>query len=141
MGSLGNLFSGQVFLALDTSHTIIRHNWVALPMPPAVIDCLNLLGRHEPAILTFNNRQGRDIGDNNPQDADSVGILDDNSIIIHPAMEIPRVDMTMDPAEIARVDPDFDVEPTGVDMDADAWAMDTNVPVDNNDIAIDGLEL
>jgi hypothetical protein len=48
--------------------------------------------------------------------------------------------MTTDPAEIAGVDPDFDVEPTGVDMDTDACAMDTNVPVDDNAIAIDGLK-
>ncbi len=109
-------------------------------MPPKVIDCINLLGRRKPAMLTFTNRQGHDISDSNPQDADSVGILDDNSIIICPAVEIPGVDATTDPAEIAGVDPDFDVEPTVVDMDTDAWAMDTNVPVDNNTTTIDGLE-
>jgi hypothetical protein len=125
---------------LDTGHTIIRHQWVALPMPPAVINPVDLLGQREPAMLTFTNRHGRDIGDNNPQDTDSVGILDDDSIIIHPAVEIPGVDTTMDPAETAGVDPDFDVEPTGVDMDTNAWVMDTNVPVDNNAVAIDGLK-
>jgi hypothetical protein len=92
-------------------------------------------------MLTFTNWQDCDIGDSNPQDANSVGILDDNLIIIHPAMEIPGVDETTNPAvEIAAVDPDFDGEPTGVNMDTDAWAMDTNVPVDNNAIAIDGHE-
>jgi hypothetical protein len=80
------------------------------------------------------------ISDSNPQDANSVGILDDNLIIIHSAMEIPGVDATMVPVEIAGVDPDFDVEPTGVDMDTNAWAMDINVPVDNNAIVIDGLK-
>ncbi len=83
-------------------------------MPPAVIDCVNLLGWCKPAMLTFTDRQGHDIGDSNPQDANSVGILDDDLIIIHPAVEIPGVDMTTDPAEIAGVDPDFDVNPTGV---------------------------
>jgi hypothetical protein len=78
VGSLGNLSGGQVFLALDTGYTIIRHQWVTLPMAPAVIDCVNLLGWHEPAMLTFTDWQGGDIGDSNPQDADSVGILDDN---------------------------------------------------------------
>ncbi len=47
------------------------------------------------------------------------------------------MDTATDPAEIAGVDPDFDVEATGVDMDTDAWAMDTNVPVDNSSIAIE----
>jgi hypothetical protein len=120
VGSSGNLSSGRVFLALDTGHTIIRHQWVTLPMLPAVIDCVNLLGQHEPAILTFTNQHGQDIGDDNPQDANSVEILDDNFIIIHPAVEIPGVDTAMDPAETAGVDPDFDVGPTGVDMDTDA---------------------
>jgi hypothetical protein len=138
--SSGNLSSGQVFLALDTGHTIIRHQWVALPMPPTVIDRVNLLGQREPAMLTFTDPHSQDIGDNNPQNTDSVGFLDDNSIIIHPAVEIPGVDRTADPAETAGVDPDFDVKPIGVDMDTNAWAMDTNVPVDDNAVAIDGLE-
>jgi hypothetical protein len=55
-------------------------------------------------------------------------------------MEIPGVDITTDPTEIAGVDPDFDVKPTGVDMDTNAWAMDTDVLVDNNAIVINGLE-
>jgi hypothetical protein len=36
------------------------------------------------------------------------------------------------------VDPDFDVEPTGVDMGTNAWAMDTNILVDHNAIVIGG---
>jgi hypothetical protein len=117
MGSLGNLSGGQFFLALDRGHTTIRHQWVALPMPPMVIDCNRVLGQHKPAMLTFTDQHGQYIGDNNPQDADSVQILDDKSIIIHPVVEIPGVDTTTDPAETAGVDPDFDVKPTGVDMD------------------------
>ncbi len=63
-------------------------------------------------MLTFIDRQGRDIGDSNSQDTDSVGILDDNLIIIHPAIEIPGEDETMDPvAEIAGVDPDLMLSP------------------------------
>ncbi len=54
-------------------------------------------------------------------------------------MKIPGVDTTMDPAETTGVDPDFYVKPTGVDMDTDVWAMDTNIPIDNNAIRIDGL--
>ncbi len=83
VGSSGNLSGGQIFLALDTGHTIIWHQWVTLPMPPMVIDCNNLLGQRKPAMLIFTDRHGQDIGDNNPQDANSVGILDDNLIIIH----------------------------------------------------------
>ncbi len=48
------------------------------------------------------------------------------------------MDETANPAGNAGVDPDFDVKPTGVDMDTVAWAMNTNIPVDDNAIAIDG---
>jgi hypothetical protein len=51
------------FLALDTGHIITWHQWVVLPMPPAVIARVNLLGRAEPSILTFTDRHGRKIGD------------------------------------------------------------------------------
>ncbi len=91
-------------------------------------------------MLTFTDRQGHEIGDRNPQDANSVGISDYDSVIFYPAIDIPGVDKTTDPAEIARVDPDFDVDPTGVDMDTNTWAMDTNVPVKDNAIVIDGLK-
>ncbi len=91
-------------------------------------------------MLTFTNRQGPDSSDTNPQNANSVEIWVENLIIIHPVVEIPGVNETTDPAEIAGVDPYFDVEPTGVDMNTGAWAMETNVPVDNNSIRIDGLE-
>jgi hypothetical protein len=58
LDSSGNLSGGQLFLALDSGQTIVRHQWVVLPAPPAVIDCVNLLGEKEPSILTFTNRHG-----------------------------------------------------------------------------------
>jgi hypothetical protein len=67
LGSLGNLSGGQIFLALDTGHTIVRHQWVVLPMPPAVIARVTLIGKAEPSILTFTDRRGCEIGDH-PQD-------------------------------------------------------------------------
>ena len=63
LGSSGNLSGGQVFLALDTGHTIVWHQWVVLPMPPAVIARVNLLGKAEPSLFTFTDRHGREIGD------------------------------------------------------------------------------
>ncbi len=137
---MGNLSGGQVFLALDKGYRISRHQWVALLMPPAVIDRVNLLGQCKPTMLTFTNQHGRDNGDNNLQDTNSIGVLDDDLIIIHPVMEIPGVDMTTDPAKTAGVDPDFDVKPTGMDVDTNAWVMDTNVPVDDSTVAMNGLK-
>ncbi len=43
LGNSGNLSGGQMFLALDTGATVIRHQWVVLPMPSSVIDCVNLM--------------------------------------------------------------------------------------------------
>ncbi len=37
LGNSGNLSGGQMFLALDTGHTITQLQWVVLPMPSAVI--------------------------------------------------------------------------------------------------------
>jgi hypothetical protein len=99
---------------------------------PAVIERVNALGQHEPTILTFTDWQGCDIGERNPHDADPGGVMDDDSVIIYPAVKIPGVDETVNPAEIAGVDPDFIVEPTGVDMD-------TNVPIEDTAIVVNGL--
>jgi hypothetical protein len=68
-----------MFLALDTGHTINRYQWVLLPMPPAVITRVNLLGKNEPSILTFTNRHGREIGDH-AQDIEPGG-NDDDSVV------------------------------------------------------------
>jgi hypothetical protein len=38
LGNSGNLSGGQLFIALDSGQTIVRHQWVVLPVPPAVID-------------------------------------------------------------------------------------------------------
>ena len=79
LGNSGNLSGGQMFFALDTGHTITRHQWVLLPMPPAVIARVNLFGKDEPSILTFTDRHGREIGDH-PQDYEPSG-NDDDSVV------------------------------------------------------------
>jgi hypothetical protein len=118
LGNSGNLSGGQMFLALDTGHTITRHQWVVLPMPPAVIAQVNLLGIIEPSILTITNRHGWEIGDH-PQDFEPSGD-DDNSVGEHLRDEIPGVvPAPEDDAELPGVDTGFDAEPTGVEVDSD----------------------
>jgi hypothetical protein len=56
LGNSGNLSGGQLFLVLDRGQTIVRHQWVVLPVLPAVIDHVNVLGKNEPSILTFTNQ-------------------------------------------------------------------------------------
>jgi hypothetical protein len=79
-------------------------------MPLSVIDCINFLGWREPFILTFTNRHGQNIGDN-PQDADSAGNEDKDSVVKYPT-NTPGVASDSEIAELTGVDPDFAVEST-----------------------------
>jgi hypothetical protein len=123
LGNSGNLSSGQMFLALDTGATMIRHQWVVLPMPSSVIDCVNFIGWREPSILTFTNRHGQDIGEN-PQDTGLDGIEDLESVVADPTGNTG----VFDGNNIAGVDQDFAVEPTGVDIDE---AFEAYVPLEH----------
>ncbi len=117
LGNSGNLSGGKMFLALDTGHTITLHQWVVLPMTPAVIAQVNLLGNLEPSILTFTNRQGREIGDN-LQDFEPSGD-DDNSVVKHLTDEFPGVvSAPKDDAVLPGVDTDFDAKPIGVAVES-----------------------
>jgi hypothetical protein len=112
LGHLGNLSGGQIFLALDTGHTITWHQWVVvIPMPPAVIARVNLLGKAEPSILTFTDRHGREIGDY-PRDPEPVE-EDDALIVDHFDDVLPEVG-TQDDTEIPGVVTEPVAKPTGV---------------------------
>jgi hypothetical protein len=123
LGNSGNLSGGQLFFALDTGHSITRHQWVLLPMPSAVIARVNLFGKNEPSILTFTNRHGREIGDH-PQDYEPSG-NNDASVVTLISDVIPGVDPTPeDDAELPGVVTDFDAKPTGEEMDSDYVPLD-----------------
>ncbi len=132
MDNSGNLTGGQLFLALDTGVIVTKHQWVVLPMPLLVIDHVNILGWHEPSILTFTNRHGQNIGDNS-QDADSSWNEDEESIVEYPT-NTPGVALDTENAELTGVDPDFAVKPSGVEMDSEAQGY---VPEEHN--RVDGL--
>jgi hypothetical protein len=99
---------------------------MVLPMPPAVIARVTLIGKAEPSILTFTNRQGREIGDH-PKDFDPGGDADDGSAIEFMLDIFPGVDPAPEgDAELPGVDMDFDVEPTGVEVDSDYAHQELN---------------
>ena len=85
-----------------------------LPMPKAVIDRVNQIGKTEPSILTFTNRHGEDLGDTT-QDFDPE--KDDDKPL---ADEITGVEQTNDKP----TDTDLDGEPTGVDFDANPTGVE-----------------
>jgi hypothetical protein len=125
MGPSSNLSGGQRFLALDTGTLIVRNFWKELPMPLAVIDRVNVLGRTERSMLV-SNRLGRVIGNYTP--IENVAGEEDESIAndlyysISPAPAgMPGVSLVEEgnTDEIPGVDlPDVAVvnKPTGVDM-------------------------
>jgi hypothetical protein len=76
LGNSGNLSGGQLFLALGSGKTIVTHQWVVLPVLPAEIDCVNLLGKHEPSIFICTNWHDQDISDL-PQDFEPHADKDD----------------------------------------------------------------
>ncbi len=131
LGNSGNLSGGQIFLVLDTGHIITRHQWVVLPMPPAVIARVNLLGRAEPSILTFTDRHGREIGDypRGPKPIEN----DDDPVMEYIDNSIPAIDKQDDP-KIPGVEAEPTskptnkpiVEPTGVEVDCDHQELDFN---------------
>jgi hypothetical protein len=93
---------------------------VVLPVLPAVVDHVNVLGINEPSILTFTNQHGQDIGDL-AQDFEPHADEDDNSFVAHPNDKLPVVDVHSGDAELPGVDTDFDAKPTGVEVDTEAY--------------------
>ncbi len=63
MGPSGILSGVQCFLALDTCKLIARNCWKELPVPLAVINRVNVLGRTKWSLLVFTDHLGRVIGD------------------------------------------------------------------------------
>ncbi len=130
LGNSGNLSGGQLFLTLDSGQTIVRHQWVVLTVPPAVVDHVNLLGINEPSILTFTNRHGQDIGDL-AQDFEPRADAEDIFFVAHPNDKLPGVDMHSGDAELPGLDTDVDAKPTGVEVDTEAYG---DVPQEQNEV-------
>jgi hypothetical protein len=128
MGPSGNLSGGHRFLALDTGKMIVRNRWKELPMPTAVIDRVNLLGRAERSLLVFTDRQGQVIGDYAPTSVEQADVEEDESVVADLYSSIPPApDVTPGVSSIEEGSaddiPGVDVadvavlhEPTGVDM-------------------------
>ena len=120
IGNSGKLTGGQAFMASDTGEKITRFQWKEIPMPKAVIDRVNQIGKDEPSILTFTSRQGEEIGDTT-QDFDPVEVNDEPS-----ADEITGEEqINEEPTEA-----DFDHEPTGVDFGAEPTEVEVEADHD-----------
>jgi hypothetical protein len=141
LGNSGNLSGGQIFLALDTGHTITWHQWVVRPMPPAVIARVNLLGKVEPSILTFTDRHGRKIGDYprepKPVEDDDDPVMEyiDDAIPAIDAQDEPEIpEVWSEPTGKPTIKPI--VEPTEVEMDSDPQEINFDDGLGQQDEAI-----
>ena len=73
---------------------IVRNCRKELPMPTAVIDHVNVLGRAERSLLVFTDRQGRTIGDYAPTPVEQADSEEDESVVadlyssISPALDV-----------------------------------------------------
>jgi hypothetical protein len=103
---------------------------VVLPVPPAVIDHVNVLGINEPSILTFTIWHGQDIGDL-AQNFEPCADEDDNFFVAHPNDKLTGVDVHLGDAELPGVNTDFDTKPTGVEVDTEAYG---DVPQEQNKV-------
>jgi hypothetical protein len=129
-------------MALSTGKKITRYNWDEIPTPNAVIDRVNKLGRDQPGQLTFTDRHGNLIGDNETpgvvpeypptltdeeQDKDNYveipGVEDDVGI---PGVDAGTEQGTQDP-QILEID-----DPNNVQVDPPHIKQDTNVFPDND---------
>ena len=63
LGPLPTSTTGYVFMALDTVKIIIHSQFKEIPMTESVISHVNQLGSSEPAMLTWTNCRGENIGD------------------------------------------------------------------------------
>ena len=76
---IGNLQGGFKFINLKTGRAITRHSWDRIPITDTVIKRVNELGKGEPELFTFTNRQGNLIGDVDVSEShDPAGVEDGN---------------------------------------------------------------
>ena len=59
LGPSSSVQCGHKFFTLDTGKVVTRYSWTVIPMPSAVINRVNELGKEEPMQLTFEDRKKR----------------------------------------------------------------------------------
>jgi hypothetical protein len=129
LGPSGNIQGGFKFMALDTGKKITRRSWDVIPMPDIVIERVNTLGADQPEQMTFTDRHGRIIGDND----DMTNPINDDFNLIENDVDIPGVDID----EIPGVDI---AEITGVDMDNETYAGNDSAPPNADNVDSDNLD-
>ena len=79
----GNTQGGYYLYSLSTGKVLNRNHWTALPMPNEVIDRVHVLARRAAADLTFADRDGAIIpndNDNDDEDHDPDYVPDENAM-------------------------------------------------------------
>jgi hypothetical protein len=121
LGPSGNIQGGFKFMTVDTGKKITRRSWDVIPIPDLVIERVNTLGADQPEQMTFTDRHGRIIGDND----DMTNPINDDFNLIQNDVDIPGVDI----AEIP-----------GVDMDNVMYAGNDSAPPNADNVESDHLD-
>ena len=127
LGPSGNVQGGYRFMALNTGQKITRYSWTEVPMPDTVIARVNQLGADQPEHLTFTDRHGNLIGDN-----ETPGVVPEYP----PEEEDPD-----DPIEIPGVADDVGIpgvdvgtqDPQAIDIDPNTTVQDDPPPIEPED--------
>jgi hypothetical protein len=109
-------------MALGTGKEITRRSWDVIPMLDIVIERVNTLGADQPEQMTFTDRHGSIIGDND----DMTNPNNDDFNLIEDDVDIPGVDI----AEIP-----------GVDMDNATYAENDSAPPNAENDESDDLDI
>jgi hypothetical protein len=123
----GNAQGGYYLFSLSTGRVLNRNHWTSLPMPQEVIDRVHVLARRSHAALTFADRDGIVIPDEDDDDDNDGDYEPDEP---DPESEDEGTDASDDDndddanndADIAPIDPDYDI----------AGVFDDNAGVDDN---------
>ena len=118
LGPSKNRQGGQLFYSLNSTYVIMRHSWDVIPMPSAVIDCINALGKDQPSLLTFYDRHRIEISD---ADADAhvadtttykiLGVLSVDAPITGVDAEEPNVAEETNPETLTPLHDDVHIKP------------------------------
>ncbi len=104
VGPASNWQGGHLFMSLNTGRIVSRRSWTVIPMPQTVIDKVNSMASNQPKLLTFLDRNGAEIQDDEP-------------IITPPLALYETPGVIGDAAQIPGVDTDVAIEDVAIEED------------------------
>ena len=92
VGPSSNRQGGHLFISLNTGRIVSRRSWTVIPMTQSVIDRVNSMAADQPRLLTFLDRTGSEIADDNEPETIQQEITHEIPGVIGNDVQIPGVD-------------------------------------------------